>query len=73
MILLTEGVSGPEAGVSGASSWGVWSRGMSAPGGVPGGDPLGWLLLRTVRILLECILVIFYGRQPYRVNFKERE
>ena len=25
--------------------------------GVPGGDPPGWLLLRAVRILLECILV----------------
>ena len=30
---------------------GVWSR------GVPGGDPPGRLLLRAVRILLECILV----------------
>ena len=25
--------------------------------GVPGGDPPGWLMLRAVRILLECILV----------------
>ena len=34
-------------------------RGGSAPGGswVPGGDPPGRLLLRAVRILLECILV----------------
>ena len=31
---------------------GVWS------GGVPGGDPLGRLLLRAVGILLECILVV---------------
>ena len=34
----------------------VW--GVPGPGGVPGGDPPGWLLLRAVRILLECILVI---------------
>ena len=27
--------------------------------GVPGGDPPGRLLLRAVRILLECILVLF--------------
>ena len=32
--------------------------GGSAPGGVPDGDPPGRLLLRAVRILLECILVI---------------
>ena len=30
---------------------GAWSQ------GVPGGDPPGRLLLRAVRILLECILV----------------
>ena len=30
---------------------------VPGPGGVPGGDPPGWLLLRAVRILLECILV----------------
>ena len=41
----------------------AWSRGLSAPGGdsVPGGylveTPPGRLLLRAVRILLECILV----------------
>ena len=44
------------------SQGGAWSRGVSAPGGVcsrgdPGGDPPGRLLLRAVRILLECILV----------------
>ena len=41
-------------GVS-APGGGVWSR------GVPGGDPSppGQLLLRAVRILLECILVIY--------------
>ena len=31
--------------------------GMLPPGGVPGGDPPGRLLLRAVRILLECNLV----------------
>ena len=34
---------------------GAWS-GRSAPEGLPGGDPPGRLLLRAVRILLECIL-----------------
>ena len=47
MILLTGGGSAP-------------GPGGSAPGGaVPGGDPPGRLLLRAVRILLECILVSF--------------
>ena len=32
--------------------------GGSAPGGVPGGDPPRRLLLRAVRIVLECILVL---------------
>ena len=41
---------------------GVPAPGGSAPGvysggGVPGGEPPGRLLLREVRILLECILV----------------
>ena len=36
---------------------GVLLLGGSAPGRVPGGDPPGRLLLRAVRILLECILV----------------
>ena len=31
--------------------------GLLLGGGVPGGDSLGQLLLRSVRILLECILV----------------
>ena len=45
------------------SQGGAWSRGMPGPGGVPGPEgclvetPPGRLLLRAVRILLECILV----------------
>ena len=35
----------------------VWGRYL-VPGGVPGGDPPGRLLLRALRILLECILVL---------------
>ena len=47
------GVPGPEGG---------WSWGGSDPGGLPGPggclvEPPGRLLLRVVRILLECILV----------------
>ena len=42
------GVSGPGGCLF---PWG------SGPGGVPGGEPLGRLLLRAVRILLKCILV----------------
>ena len=38
--------------------WGGLLLGVSDPG-VPGGDPPGRLLLRAVRILLECILVTF--------------
>ena len=34
--------------------------GVPAPRGVPGGDPPGRLLLRAVRILLECILVTLH-------------
>ena len=46
------GVPGRGSALGGVWSWGgVWSQ------GVPGGDPPGWLLLRAVRILLECILV----------------
>ena len=63
------GVSGPGGCLlagEGACSWGViWSqRGLALGGcllwGMPGGEtPLPpWLLLRAVRILLECILVM---------------
>ena len=57
----------------------TWSGGVSAPG-VPGGDPPGQLLLRAVRILLECILVLkeishtrieFYREGPFKVTFAE--
>ena len=55
-----QGVSALE----GAWSWGVSGPGggylvlvVPDPGGGPGGDPPGQLLLRVVRILLECILV----------------
>ena len=48
-----------------AWSWGVWSWGVSGPGGLlPGGclveTPPGRLLLRAVRMLLECILVTYF-------------
>ena len=36
---------------------GCFLWGVLPPGGGPGGDPPGRLLLRAVRILLECILV----------------
>ena len=47
---------------------GCFLLGGSAPGGasswggvcVPGEDPPGRILLRAVRILLECILVLFF-------------
>ena len=47
----------------GGGGWVPGPGGGPAPGGVflqvvPGGDPLGRLLLRAVRILLECILVL---------------
>ena len=41
--------------------WGAWFR------GVPGGDPPGRLLLRTVRILLECILVVNGCLPPWHI------
>ena len=50
VILFTGGMPGP-GGVPGPRGGG-WSW------GVPDGDPPGWLLLRAVRILLECILVV---------------
>ena len=34
--------------------------GGACSGGMSGGDPPGRLLLRAVRILLECILVLMY-------------
>ena len=37
--------------------WGAWSGGVLSRG-VPDGDPSGRPLLRAVRILLECILVL---------------
>ena len=46
--LLPGGVPGP----------GVPGPGGVCSGGVPGGDPPGRPLLRAVRILLECILVL---------------
>ena len=58
------GVHGPRGGGWGASSGGcmvmggAWSQGVHGPGA--SGDPPGWLLLRAVRFLLECILVFSY-------------
>ena len=43
--------------------------GRSAPGGMPGGEPPGQLLLRAVRILLECILVWSVFPSEYCVIF----
>ena len=46
-------------GVCLSTGGGAWSRGVGVwSRGVPGGDPPGRLLLRAVRILLECILVV---------------
>ena len=42
---------------------GVWSWGVPGPGTA---TPPGWLLLRAVHILLECILVMTYS---YRVRW----
>ena len=55
---LVPGVPGPGGAWSqGCLIWGVpGPRGVS--GGGSGGDPPGRLLLRAVRILLECILVM---------------
>ena len=72
VILFTVGVPGPGVGsapggsVPRGSAPGVPCSGggllpvcggVCSGGGVPGGDPPRRLLLRTVRILLECILV----------------
>ena len=47
-MVWSRGVPGPGGG----------ERGVPGPGGVPDRDPPGQLLLRAVRILLECILVL---------------
>ena len=56
-LVETWGVSGPGGFLVGGSGPGM----VPGPGWVPGGDPppppSGRLLLRAVRILLECILV----------------
>ena len=54
VCLSTGGVPGPG---DACSQGGSGPEVVPAPGGVPGGDPPGRLLLRAVRILLECILV----------------
>ena len=62
-------VPGQSAPGGGSGPMGVWCRGVWSWGGsghgedlVPGRclvkNPLGWPLLRVVRILLECILVL---------------
>ena len=66
VILFTGGLPGPR-GLPGPGGClvlgGAWSLGVPGPRGVwsggwvPGGDPLGRLLLRAVSIILECILV----------------
>ena len=67
VILSAGGVPGPGGC--------AWSGGVPGPGGmVPGGNPPGRLLLRAVRILLECILVSSFVRWewvtaiPWRVQ-----
>ena len=77
MCLSTEGVPAPRgvpAFREGCLVGGAWSGGRgSAPGGVPapGGACLGGLmetpgrlLLRAVRILLECILIYLSEQNP---------
>ena len=52
--------------------WGACSGGGLLLGeGVPGGDPPGRLLLRAVRIQLECILVPNGNRQLFVHIFKQ--
>ena len=55
--LLPGGVSAPGGGMS--ARGGCLLPGGVCSGGVPGGDPQGRLLLRAVRILLDCILVLY--------------
>ena len=62
------GMPGPRGGYLVFGGWylvlgGVWSR------GVPGGDPPGWPLLRVVRILLECILLVLLNFWKISVLF----
>ena len=73
--LVPGGVPGPKGGsgpggVPGAGGCLAWGEGRPGPGGclvetLSPPPPSGWLLLRAVRILLECILVsesiCFYG------------
>ena len=55
VILSTRGICSGGLGVPGPGGKG----GCLVPERVPGGDPPpGWLLLRAVRILLECIIVL---------------
>ena len=69
-----------EACVKNSVHRGVWSGGVptpvggllpggSGPGGVPGGDPPGRLLLRAVRILLECIVVLKSNLSTVAISF----
>ena len=66
----SRGVSAPGEVCSwGVCSWGGLLGGLCSWGGA-GGDPPGRPLLRAVRILLECILVLF--ENDFRVaNVKE--
>ena len=52
-------VPGGFLALGGACSWGCLVKGVWS-WGVPGGDPPRRLLLRAVRILLECILVYIW-------------
>ena len=60
------------AGLQGGSAHGGSAPRGVCPQGVPGGDPPGRLLLRTVRILLECILVlVFFPNEKIFVQLDE--
>ena len=60
---------GASSGGGGCASWGgvCFLPGALLRGG-PGGNPPGRLLLRAVRILLECILVNFVGNHEYSTD-----